>query len=265
MAFLRAWWRRPFTLPPASHRQARTTIGALPRASIRRLPVGSAVRPLRHILIIGLAAAAATVTAEAQVLNQLEVQRLVDRADSASHAALQQHFIALAAQFDREAARDQAVAHGFVGNPVRPMAPVAGTAWMARAASARAAADAVRRLAHYHEQRAAGLMALMPPRAADFEGGNGAPVPTAAQVREIEAAARTPAEHHFLMEYFSTVAMAQLETIARDTARRAAYLASVSHDPIAIADCDRRIATARRAVDAAIAAAERHHNLANAA
>ena len=83
------------------------------------------MRPLRHILIIGLAAAAATVTAEAQVLNQLEVQRLVDRADSASHAALQQHFIALAAQFDREAARDQAVAHGFVGNPVRPMAPIA--------------------------------------------------------------------------------------------------------------------------------------------
>ena len=223
------------------------------------------MKGLPRILAIGVVATALTSTAGAQVLNHLDVQRLVDKADAESHVALQHHFIALAARFDREAARDQSIARGFIGNPVRLTASTASTPWLERAASARAAADAVRRLARYHDQRAAGLMVRLPQGTAGFEGGDGAPGPTPAQVRDIEAAARSAADHHFLVEYFNTVAMAQLEAIAHDTVIRGAYQASAKRDTIAIAGCDLRIAAARRQVDAAIAAAERHHDLANIA
>jgi len=213
---------------------------------------------LLRILSTGLTLVALASTAGAQtILNKLEVQRLVDRADADSHAALHRHFAALASGLTADVGR-RTLACDFVGNANRPNTPSLHWHCLTALSAANAEAAIVRQLARYHADRAIGWDAALPAGAAPYQAGKGAPAPTRAQVRAVEREARTRADHRFLEEYFTNIASVNLATVERQFAAR---FTQVGRSGRTLTELT--IKRARAAADAAIASAERHHQLAN--
>ena len=216
-----------------------------------------------HVTSCAAALLAVATLAGAQTVNSLEVQLLVSRDDPAAHATLERHFATLASQYSAEAERHWAMARAAVGNPNRFTSTNPGAHCLSLAERHEASAITVRELARYHNQLAAGMTVAPPKDAARFQAGEGAPAPTPTQVRAIELSARTPSEHHFLEEYFTTVATAHREVAERHSAMAAGYTANPRGAVVAWLPCERVIKAAREAAVAALASATRQRQLAN--
>lgn len=155
--------------------------------------------------VVLLALAVPAGAQSSNLLNALEVRRLVDGDQPADHIGLRDHFLALAVRYDNEARREDARARALPGNPNHP-APGHGLQAAERAKQLRLSAALVRELAVYHERVAAGVPAVAPEGAGRFHNGEGAPVPTDRDVRALAAMARTRADHRAMAEYYASVA-----------------------------------------------------------
>lgn len=206
--------------------------------------------------LLGVLASAGGVAAQERpsgLLNSLEVQQLVARAEPADHARLRAHFAALADRYTAEAARHTAMARSFGGNPNRGYGSGMSTHCRRLAELNTQSATTVRELADYHATLAGGGEAALPRGAGTFQAGAGAPAPTDAELDALAAKASTPAEHRALEEYF--LALAKRYTAEAGNHSRLAQTyrgtriaqAAVHHDRLA------RLATdaAREATEAA--------------
>jgi hypothetical protein len=158
------------------------------------------------IAILTFAGSVAAQEKPSALLNSLEVQQLVKRAEPGDNARLAGHFTALADRYAAEAKRHTSMAQSFVGNPSRNL----GTGMTAHCKqlanlNTQSAAD-LRELASYHQKLASGAAATPPAAGARFEGGAGAPAPTDQELSAMAARAGSPADHHALEEYFVTLA-----------------------------------------------------------
>ena len=221
------------------------------------------------VLIGTLAASAMAGTAAARtttgVLNTLEVQRLVREDTVAAHVVLSRHYMALADEFAGDAARLDALAILPVGTPNHQVTSGAEVRRLRQAEDAMACSEAARRMAAYHEFLSMGMAPTPPPERTLFDGGFGAPSPTAAEMKAIVAAARGAADHRALEEYFTRMAVhhtgdakarATLASNLRVTGQRRA-------SEVAAMDCERLANEARKRARQATAAAALHHQLAN--
>ena len=140
------------------------------------------------------------------LLNSLEVQQLVKRAEPADNARLAAHFIALADRYVAEAKRHTSMAQSFVGNPSRSLGTGMSAHCKRLADLNTQSATELRELATYHQKLSSGAAATPPAGGSRFEGGAGAPAPTEPEINAMAAKASTPADHHALEEYFLTLA-----------------------------------------------------------
>jgi hypothetical protein len=136
------------------------------------------------------------------LLNSLEVQQLVKRAEPADSARLAAHFTALGERYEAEATRHTSMAQSFVGNPRCSL----GTGRRAHCNSRTSIRG--RRLSCVTSQptTAAGAAAVVATTGTRFEGGTGARTPTVQELDVLGAKASTPADHHSLEECFLTLA-----------------------------------------------------------
>ena len=166
---------------------------------------------VRSLLSAALAVLAFAGSATAQekspaVLNTVEVQQLVKRAEPGDHARLAAHFIALAERYTADAKRHAEMSQSFVGNPSRNLGTGMSAHCKELAALNTQAARVVGELATYHQKLASGAAAIAPTAGARFEAGAGAPEPSDQELKALAAKAGTPAEHRALAEYFLTLA-----------------------------------------------------------
>jgi hypothetical protein len=139
------------------------------------------------------------------LLNTLDVRTLVARGDPVDNDRLFVHFRVLRDRYLTEAERHDSMARSFMGNPNRTSA--AGREYCKRLAHLnRQWAKTLRELALYHKQLAEGTPATLPPGAARFQGGAGAPDPTEQEVEALAAQARSRTDHLALAEYLRTLA-----------------------------------------------------------
>jgi len=197
------------------------------------------------------------------ILNSLELQQLVARAEPADNARLATHFSALADRYAAEAKRHTSMSQSFVGNPSRNLGTGMSVHCKRLADLNTQSATTARELAAFHEKLAAGAAAVMPPGAEKFRAGAGAREPNKKDLTALAARANTPADHRALEEYFRTLAR-QYEADAKEHATLAAVLrgtriaqAATTHDRLA--------ALARDAAKEAQEAAEMHKQLATVA
>ena len=193
------------------------------------------------------------------VLNSLEVQQLVARAEPADNVRLSTHFSALADRYTAEAKKHRSMSQSFVGNPSRNLG-IGMSAHCKKLADLNAqSATTVRELAAYHEKLAGGVIATPPNDAARFQGGAGAPEPTEKELRALAARASTAVDHRALQEYFLTLAKRYTaeanQHVALAQAYRGTRLASAAfqHDHLA--------KVAREAAAEANAGARMHEDL----
>ena len=163
------------------------------------------------LALVAIAAGAAAQD-RAALLTSIEVKELVARAEPNDHARLRDHFAALADRYAVDAQRHKALAQ-LTGNPNHPVTP--GVYRVRLADAATQSATTLRALSDHHGRLAAGLPSQAPVNSARFENGEGAPAPSDAQLRELSAGARTPADHKALEEYFTGLA----EKYTRDAQR----------------------------------------------
>jgi hypothetical protein len=104
-----------------------------------------------------------------------------------------------------EAERHESMAHSVMGNPNRSFG-VVNHHCKQLAGLNRQSADTIRDLALYHKKLAEGTPATLPPGAARFQGGAGAPDPTEQELDALAAGARTRMDHLALEEYLRMVA-----------------------------------------------------------
>lgn len=177
-------------------------------------------------LVAGLALVAIATGAAAQdrtaLLTSIEVKELVARAQPNDHARLRDHFAALSERYAVDAQRQKAMAKVMTGNPNHPPAVSPGVRHVRLADAATQSATTLRELSEHHGRLAAGLPSQAPVNSARFENGEGAPVPTDAQLRELSAGARTAADNRALEEYFTGLA----EKYAKDAQRHDAMAQS---------------------------------------
>jgi hypothetical protein len=140
------------------------------------------------------------------LLNTLEVQQLVKRAEPGDNARLAAHFTALAERYAAEARRHTSMAQSFIGNPSRNLGTGMSAHCKRLADLNTQSANELRELAAYHQKLASGAVATPPVGGARFEGGAGAPAPTDQELNAMAAKASTPADHRALEEYFLTSA-----------------------------------------------------------
>jgi len=218
---------------------------------------------LPALAFLVLAGNAAAQGASPAVLNTLEVQQLVKRAEPGDNARLATHFTALAERYAAEAKRHQSMSQSFIGNPNRNL----GTGLSAHCKRLTdlntQSANELRDLATYHQKLASGATATPPAAGARFEGGAGAPAPTDQELNALAAKASTPADHRGLEEYFLTLAK-------RYTADANAHVATANtyrgtRIAQAAAHCDRLATLSRESAKEATAAAEMHKQLAGVA
>ena len=194
------------------------------------------------------------------VLNVLEVQQLVARAEPEDHARLSVHFGALEQQYMAEAKRHLAMSRSFSGNPNRNTGRGMSIHCRRLAELRTESAQTLRELAGYHAKLAQGVAVTAPPAGAPFEAGAGAPAPTEAELNALAAKASTPAEHRALEEYFRTLATrygadADQHTRFAQTYRGTRIAqAATQHEHLA--------KLSREAADEAAAAAQVHQGLA---
>ena len=105
------------------------------------------------------------------ILNSLEVQQLVKRAEPGDNARLAAHFTALADGYVAEAKRHMSMSKGFTGNASRQMATGMSAHCKQLADLNTQSATELRELATYHQKLAAGAVATPPTAGASFEGG----------------------------------------------------------------------------------------------
>lgn len=228
---------------------------------MRTLQVTSLSVPVLACLVLtGNAVAQGT---SAALLNTLEVQQLVKRAEPGDNARLAAHFTALADRYVAEAKRHTSMAQSFVGNPSRNF-------WSGMSLHCKQLADlntksatTLRELATYHKGLAAGTAATPPAAGSPFQGGAGTRMPTDQELNAMATKASTPADHHALEEYFLTLAKRDTAEASQHVALAQAYRgtkiaqAAVHHDRLA--------GLARDSAKEATAAAEMHKQLAGIA
>lgn len=194
------------------------------------------------------------------LLNTLEVQELVKRADPADNARLAGHFTALAERYAAEARRHTSMAQSFNGNPSRNLGTGMSAHCKRLADLNTQSATALRELTIYHRKLAAGAAATPPAAGARFEGGVGARQPTEQELNALAAKANTPADHRGLEEYFVTLAKRYTAEANEHVALAQSYRgtrvaqAAVHHD--------RLVTLSRDAAREATAAADMHKQLA---
>lgn len=212
------------------------------------------------IAVLTFAVSVAAQEKPSGLLNTLEVQQLVKRAEPGDNARLAGHFTALADRYVAEAKRHTSMSQGFVGNPSRNLGTGMSAHCKRLADLNTQSATALRELATYHQKLAAGAPATAPTTGARFEGGAGAPAPTDQELNAMAAKANTPAEHHGLEEYFLTSAKrytaAEKEHVAMAAAYRGTRIAQ------AAVHCDRLIELSRDSAKEATEAAAMHKQLA---
>ena len=223
---------------------------------------------IRFLSFAALACLVFTGTATAQDtspgrLNTLEVQQLVKRAEPADNARLARHFTALAERYAAEAKRHTSMAQSFAANPSRNLGTGMSAHCKQLAELNTQSATTLRELATYHRGLAAGEAATPPAAGSRFEGGAGAPRPTAQELNAMAAKAGTPADHRALEEYFLTLAKRDTAEANEHVALAQAYRgtriaqAAVHHDRLA--------GLARDSAKEATAGAEMHKQLAGVA
>jgi hypothetical protein len=185
------------------------------------------------------------------ILNSLEVQQLVKRAEPGDHGRLAAHFTALAERYVAQAKRHTSMAQSFVGNPSRNLGTGMSAHCKSLAALNTQSATELRELSTYHQKLASGATATPPAGGTRFEGGAGAPAPTDKDLNAMAAKASTPADHRALEEYFLT--LAKLYTYRGMRIAQAAV------------HCDNFVRLSRDAAKEATAAAEMHKQLAGVA
>ena len=212
------------------------------------------------IAVLTFAVSVAAQETSSGLLNTLEVQQLVKRAEPGDNARLAGHFTALEDRYVAEAKRHTSMSQGFVGNPSRNLGTGMSAHCKRLADLNTQSATALRELAAYHQKLAAGAPATATTTAARFEGGAGAPAPTDQELNAMAANASTPAEHHGLEEYFLTSAKrytaAEKEHVAMAAAYRGTRIAQ------AAVHCDRLIELSRDSAKEATEAAAMHKQLA---
>jgi hypothetical protein len=203
-------------------------------------------------------------TTTSAVLNSLEVQELIKRADPADHARLEVHFAVLAEQYAAEAKRHSAMAQAFIASPVRrtPANSAADHCKRLEQLNLQSAAT-LRQLAAYHQGLGAGKATSKPRGAERFEGGAGAPAPTTEELTALAAKASAPADHHALQEYFLTLAKRYAAEVSDHVAMAQAYRGTRITQ--AAAHCDRLAGLSRDEAKEATKAAAMHKQLAGVA
>jgi len=215
------------------------------------------------LTLLAFAGTAAAQDKTAALLNTLEVQQLVKRAEPGDNARLAAHFTALAERYVAEARRHTSMSQSFAGNPSRTLGTGMSAHCKQLAALNTQSATTVRELATYHRGLAAGAAVAPPAAGSRFEAGAGAPRPTDQELNAMAAKAGTPADHRALEEYFLTLAK-------RDTAEANEHVAlAQSYRGTRIAQAavhhDRLAGLARDSAKEATAGAEMHKQLAGIA
>ena len=197
------------------------------------------------------------------LLNTLEVQQLVKRAQPGDNARLAAHFTALADGYMAEAKRHTSMAQSFVGNPSRNLGTGMSAHCKQLADLNTQSASQLRELATYHQKLASGAAATSPTGSARFEGGAGARVPTDQELNALAAKASTPSDHHSLEEYFRTLA----KRYTADATEHAATANTYRGTKIAQAavHCDSLVRLSKEEAKEATAAADMHKQLAGVA
>ena len=196
----------------------------------------------------------------AALLNTLEVQQLVKRAEPGDSARLAAHFTALAERYTAEAKRHTSMGQSFVGNPNRNLGTDMRAHCKQLADLNTQSATELRGLATYHQKLASGAAAAPPAGSARFEGGAGAPAPTEQELNAMAAQASTRADHRALEEYFLTLAKrhradANAHATMANTYRGTKIAQAAMH-------CDTLVRLSRDAAKEATAAAEMHRQFA---
>jgi hypothetical protein len=198
------------------------------------------------------------------LLNTLEVQQLVKRAEPGDNVRLATHFTALAERYTAEAKRHVSMSQSYVGNPGRSNLGAGMSAHCKQLADLNTkSATELRELAIYHQKLASGAAATPPAGGARFAGGAGAPAPTEQELNAMAAKASTPADHRALEEYFLTLA----KRYTADATEHATTANTYRGTKIAQAavHCDNLVRLSRDAAKEATAAAEMHKQLAGVA
>lgn len=140
------------------------------------------------------------------LLNTLEVQQLVKRAEPADNGRLAARFAVLADRYAAEAMRHSSMAQNFESNPNRNLGSGMSMQCKRLANLNNRSVTELHELATYHEKLASGVPAMMPVSEFRFERGAGAPSPTVEDLAAMAAAASSPVDHRALEEYFVTMA-----------------------------------------------------------
>ena len=228
------------------------------------------MKPLSRLVMtaavfVGIATFAAA-AAPSDVLNRLEVQKLVALETTVAKLRLASHFNDLADQFIADAERHRAMASVYRANANRSATTTAGDQCDRLAARAETWAGAALELAMYYGDLASNIDAVLPARATALQGGYGAPEPTTDQLHKLALTARTRGDHLMLREYYATLAKKRAAEAGDYAVMVGAYRASVrngGYDPGVAYERLARIA--RKAAKDATEAANRHQVLANIA
>jgi hypothetical protein len=213
------------------------------------------------VAVLTLAGSVAAREQPSALLNSLEVQQLVKRAEPGDHARLAAHFTVLAERYAAEAKRHTSMARSFAGNPSRTLGTGMSAHCKQLAGLSAKSATELGELAAYHRQLASGVTATPPAGGARFEGGAGAPAPTEQELNAMAATASSPADHRALEEYFRTLASrytadATEHATTANTYRGTRIAQSAVH-------CDNLVRLSKAAAKEATAAAEMHKQLAD--
>ena len=228
---------------------------------MRTLQIRSLSLPALAFLVF--AGNAAAQDRSPSILNTLEVQQLVKRAEPGDNARLAGHFTALAEGYVAEAKRHTSMSQGFVGNPSRNLGTGMSAHCKRLADLNTQSATALRELATYHQKLAAGAPATAATTGGPFEADKGAPVPTDQELKTLAAKAGTAADHHDLEEYFLTSAKRYTAEGKEHVAMAAAYRGTkIGH---AAVHCDRLVTLSREEAKESTAAAAMHKQLAGVA
>ncbi len=212
-----------------------------------------------------LIASPLTARTSSEILNSLEVKRLVSEGTPAANATLAKHFAALADKYTAEAKADRAMASLYPGNPNHWMAESMSIHYRRLAETATKSAHIAHEMVTYHTDLAAGATPELPNGGAAFDAGKGAPAPTAEELTRLAAAARNPSDHRALEEYLLTVAKQKTAEADHYTAMANSLRVSGQRQisEYAAIHCDSLAKRARDAAKKATASAELQRQLAN--
>jgi len=197
------------------------------------------------------------------LLNTLEVQQFVKRAEPADNARLAAHFITLADRYTAEATRHTSMSNAYAGNAGRQMATGMSGHCKQLADLNTQSASQLRDLATYHQKLASGAAATPPTGGASFEGGAGARVPTDQELNVLAVKASTSADHHAIEEYFQTLAKRYTADATEHAATANTYRGTKNAQ--AAVHCDTLVRLSKDEAREATAAADMHKQLAGVA